>query len=191
MEFAEVASTAMELLGAPYLTRAHGGFYTPEEAARARTRHLEKLLLFWPYMAVVDAFQHWVYEHPAAASDPAHCDAAWAEQWDRFIPGVDFSGLETAKTRGWHRKRHIHRAPFYYIEYGLAQLGAVQIWANAREDQAGAVQSYRAALALGGTVDTPTLYAAAGGKFAFDVETLAPAVDLIVRTLDALEGHPA
>lgn len=186
MEFAEVASTAMELLASPYLTRDHGGFYTPAQAARARTRHLEKLLLFWPYMAVVDAFQHWVYENPRAARHPANCDTAWAEQWDRFLPWVDWSGLEDSKTLGWHRKRHIHRAPFYYIEYGLAQLGAVQIWGNAQRDQAAAVAAYRRALALGGTVSTPELYAAAGGQFAFDANTLQQAVDLIEHTLATL-----
>ena len=191
MEFAEVASTAMELLGSPYLAKDEGGYYETEDAARARIKHLEKLILFWPYMAVVDAFQHWVYENHEAATDPANCDAAWAEQWERFIPSVDFSGFEDAKTRGWHRKRHIHRSPFYYIEYGVAQLGAVQIWNNALRDQRAALQSYRHALALGGTVNTPALYAAAGGKFAFDVETLSPAAELLETTLDELEASLA
>ncbi len=186
MEFNEVASMAMEFLGAPYLTLSHGGYYTSGEAALARTKHLEKTLLFWPYMAVVDAFQHWVYENPEQAADPADCDRAWGELWDRFIPWIDFTGLESAKTRGWHRKRHIHRSPFYYIEYGLASLGAVQIWANARRDQAGAVQAYRSALALGGTVGLKDLYEAAGAHFAFDAGTLQMAVDLIEEVLDEL-----
>ncbi len=189
MEFAEVASTAMEFLGSPYLTRTHGGFYTPADAARARIKHLEKFILFWPYMAVVDAFQHWVYENPAQAADPANCDAAWAEHWARFIPSVDWSGLEDSKTLGWHRKRHIHRSPFYYIEYGLAQLGAVQIWENALQDEGAAVAAYRHALSLGGTVSTPELYAAAGGKFAFDTKTLQKAVNLIEHTLTDLETN--
>ena len=188
MEFNEVASMAMELLASPYLTQDKGGYYTPEESARARLRHLEKNLLFWPYMAVVDAFQHWVYENPDAAADPNRCDAAWSEQWDRFIPFVDFTGLEEAKTLGWHRKRHIHRSPFYYIEYGLAQLGATQVWGNALQDQAGAVAAYRRALALGGTAPLPELYRTAGAKFAFDVETLGKAVDLMEAVIQELES---
>ena len=184
MEFNEVASTAMELLSAPYLSTDHGGFFEPQKAVhQSRIRHLEKMLLFWPYMAVVVAFQHWVYENADMAADAKSCDEAWSEQWDRFIPHVDWSGVEDAKVLGWHRKRHIHRAPFYYIEYGLAALGAVQIWANAMEDQAAAVRSYRDALALGGTAPLPELYAAAGGKFAFDVETVGDAVSLVERTL--------
>ncbi len=187
MEFNEVASTAMEFLGAPYLTRDNGGFYTEADAARARVKHLEKTILFWPYMAVVDAFQHWVYANHEAATDPANCDAAWAEQWERFVPFIDWSGWEHTRTRGWHRKQHIHRAPFYYVEYGLAALGAVQIWANARHDQPGAVQAYRRALALGDTVPLPALYAAAGAKFAFDAETLGDAVSLIETVITELE----
>jgi oligoendopeptidase F len=187
MEFNEVASMAMELLASPYLTK--GGYYTPEESARARLRHLEKNLLFWPYMAVVDAFQHWVYENPTLAANPANCDAAWAEQWDRFIPFVDFTGLEEAKTLGWHRKRHIHRSPFYYIEYGLAQLGATQVWGNALRDQAGALTAYRRALSLGGTAPLPELYRTAGAKFAFDVETLGEAVALTERVINELESE--
>ena len=185
MEFNEVASTAMELLASPYLAMETGGFFDGDTAVQSRIRHLEKLLLFWPYMAVVVAFQHWVYENPNLSADPKNCDAAWSEQWERFIPHIDWTGVEDARVLGWHRKRHIHRAPFYYIEYGLAQLGAVQIWANAMKDQAAAVRSYRGALALGGTVPLPDLYAAAGGKFAFDEETVGAAVSLIEQTLNS------
>jgi oligoendopeptidase F len=188
MEFAEVASMSMELLAAPYLAYDQGGVYSETDAARARIEHLEKSILFWPYMAVVDAFQHWVYENPAAANDLANCDARWAALWQRFMPGVDWGGLEQEMMTGWHRKLHIHRMPFYYVEYGLAQLGAVQVWANALHDQAGAVASYRRALALGGTVALPELYATAGAKFAFDADTLGRAVDLVERTIAELEG---
>lgn len=185
-EFCEVASMAMELLAAPYLTAANGGFYSETEAARARVEHLEQIILFWPYMAVVDAFQHWVYTNPDAAAVPANCDAKWSELWDRFIVGPDWTGFETEKATGWQRKLHIFQVPFYYIEYGLAQLGAVQVWANALEDQAGAVAAYRRALALGGTVGLPELFAAAGAKFAFDAPTLQKAVDLVERTIAEL-----
>jgi len=187
-EMAEVASMAMELLAAPYLEEAEGGFYSAADAARARIEHLETSILFWPYMAVVDAFQHWVYENPAAALEPALCDTQWGRLWDRFMRGIDWSGLEEEKVTGWHRKLHIHRYPFYYIEYGLAQLGAVQVWANALRDQAAAVASYRQALALGGTAPLPQLYAAAGARLAFDAATLGEAVRLMEDTIAQLEG---
>ena len=166
-----------------------GGVYSDADAARARIEHLESNILFWPYMAVVDAFQHWVYENAADAADPSKCDAQWTIQWGRFMGGVDWSGLEEELMTGWHRKLHIHQVPFYYVEYGLAQLGAVQVWANALRDQAGAVARYRQALALGGTASLPQLFAAAGAKFAFDAETLHQSVDLMEQTIEKLEQN--
>jgi oligoendopeptidase F len=187
-EFAEVASMGMELLAGPYLARKVGGFYREADTARARAEHLEGVLLFWPYMAVVDGFQHWVYTHPEQAADPSRCDEAWTELWLRFMPGVDWSGLEDARATGWHRKLHIHTDPFYYVEYGLAQQGAAQVWANSLLDYPGAVAAYRRALALGGTASLPDLYTAAGAKLAFDAETLARSVLLLENTLLTLEG---
>lgn len=189
IEFCEVASMSMELLAAPYLTKDQGGFYSAADAARARVEHLEGMLLFWPYMAVVDSFQHWVYTHQDEAFDPANCDRVWAEQWDRFMKGIDYSGLDDSKKTGWHRKLHIFQIPFYYVEYGLAQVGAAQVWRNALTDQAGAVANYRAALALGNTTTLPNLFARAGAKFAFDAATLRECVDLAEKTI--LELDPA
>ena len=189
MEFAEVASMAMELLAAPYLPRSRGGYYSDADAARARVEHLEETVLFWPYMAVVDAFQHWAYTRPDDAADPAACDAVWTRLWRRFTPEVDWSGLEDVLATGWHRKLHIFRYPFYYVEYGLAQLGAVQVWRGSLADPAGAVAKYRRALALGGTVPLPALYAAAGARLAFDAATLAEAVRLCEETIERLEGE--
>ncbi len=186
-EFAEVASMAMELLASPYISKEHGGYYTEKDAARARLDHLEGIVTFWPYMALVDAFQHWVYENPEQGSDPMQCEEKWAELWNRFMPGIDYSGYEDAKRTYWHRQSHIHTAPFYYIEYGLAQLGAVQIWANALKDQKKAVEDYRKALALGSTVSLPELFRAAGAKFAFDAETLQTYMDIIESELNKLE----
>lgn len=191
LEFAEVASMAMELLASPYLAcdgngAELAGFYTPAEARRFRAEHLEHILTFWPYMAVVDAFQHWVYTHAEQALDPTACDACWLDLWNRFIPGVDWSGLEQEAMTGWQRKQHIFRYPFYYVEYGLAQLGAVLVWRNALQDQAGAVASYRAALALGGTASLPELYRTAGASFAFDAQTLGTAVELVESQLAEL-----
>lgn len=185
-EFAEVASMSMELLAAPYLRRADGGYYDEADYARARIEHLEGILTFWPYMAVVDGFQHWAYTNPGLAEDPAECDAAWDRLWGRFMAGVDWSGLDDARVTGWQRKQHIYRYPFYYVEYGLAQLGAVQVWRNSLSDQAGALAAYRRALALGGTRTLPELFAAAGARFAFDLATMQEAVDLIEEQIAAL-----
>jgi oligoendopeptidase F len=101
--------------------------------------------------------------------------------------GVDWSGLEDVMETGWQRKPHLSQTPFYYIEYGLAQLGAIQIWRNSLRDPAGAVAAYRRALALGGTVPLPALYSTAGARLAFDEETLAEATELIVKTIERLE----
>ena len=186
-EFAEVASMAMELLATPYLD-GKNGFYSVSDAARARIEHLESLITFWPYMAVVDGFQHWVYENPQKAVKPAACDIAWAKLWKRFMPGVDWSGLEQELITGWQRKEHIHQVPFYYIEYGLAQLGAVQIWRNSLTDQAAAVASYRHALSLGYTVSLPELFRVAGARLVFDSDALSQAVDFMEGTIEKLQG---
>ena len=187
-EFAEVASMSMELLASPYLSADQGGYYSPEEASQARRTHLEKIILFWPYMAVVDAFQHWVYTQPEAAAQPAECDAEWGRLWTRFMPFEDWSGLEDERVTGWHRKLHIFLAPFYYVEYGLAQLGAVQIWHNALHDRAKAIADYRAALRLGATASLPDLFKAAGGNLTWDAAGLQEAVSLIEQKLEELEG---
>ena len=187
-EFAEVASMGMELLAAPYLTQKYGGFYTEEENARARISHLESFIAFLPYMALVDAFQHWIYENPSEASDAIKCEEKWGELWDRFMQGIDYSGFEKYKKVYWHGQGHIHTTPFYYIEYGLAELGAVQVFGNARKDQKKAVSDYRKALTLGSTVSLPELFAAAGAKFAFDADTLKNAVDLMEEVIKEMEN---
>jgi oligoendopeptidase F len=189
LEFAEVASMAMELLASPHLDAQPDGFYAPEDARRFRIAHLEHILAFWPYMAVVDAFQHWVYTHHQQASDPARCDAQWLELWRRYLPGVDWSGLDAEAMTGWQRKQHIHRYPLYYIEYGVAQLGAVQVWRNALDDPARALSQYRRALNLGGMASLPELYRAAGARFAFDAGTLGEAVALVEGTIEKLEAE--
>lgn len=188
IEFAEVASMAMELLAAPFLTTQYDGFYTEADAARARVDHLRGIITFWPYMAMIDALQHWIYEHETTGGgDIEAVDDYWVTLVDRFWPDYDWSGLEREKRVYWHRQDHVFTVPFYYIEYGLAQLGAVQVWGNALRDQAGAVAAYRRALALGGTVSLPELYATAGAKFAFDAETLRTNVALIERVIAELE----
>ena len=101
--------------------------------------------------------------------------------------GVDFSGLDDVKETGWHRKLHIFQIPFYYVEYGLAQLGAVQVWGNSLKDQAKSVADYRKALALGGTVTLPQLFSTAGAKFSMDPATMQTAIDLVESKLTELE----
>ena len=187
MEFAEVASMAMEYLTSPYLGGQSGGFYSEVDTVRARVDHIETDLRFWPYMAIVDAFQHWVYENPMDGKDPNKCDGTWAALERRFRPYIDWGGYEDVMMTGWQRKDHIHQAPFYYVEYGLALLGAVQIWKNALENQEQAVSAYRKALALGGTATLPQLFETAGARFAFDASTLQEAVNLMEFTILALE----
>lgn len=183
-EFSEVASMAMELLSSPYWTE----FYAPADAARARHKHLEGMLRIWAGVAVGDAFQHWIYTHWEAAKDPAQCNAKFVELRNRFYKGIDWSGLEAEHAGQWHRVLHYFKVPFYYIEYGLAQLGAVQVWANSMTDQQGAIAAYRKALSYGGTRSVPELFEAAGAKFAFDVPTFQWAVNLIETTMTELDA---
>ena len=188
MEFAEVASMAMELLASPYLTVDNGGFYTDKESSRARIEHLEKVIMFWPYMAVVDAFQHWAYTNPDKALNPDNCDSEWSDLWKRFQMSehIDYSDCGDIISTGWHNKLHIYHVPFYYVEYGMAQLGSIQIWGNSLRDRKKAIQDYRAALSLGGNATLPELYEAAGAKFSFDDETLLNAANLIEEQISEL-----
>jgi oligoendopeptidase F len=155
---------------------------------RARVEHLEEIIGFWPYMAVVDAFQHWIYEDPNAARNPYKCDEVWATLHRRYLPHLDWSDIENTLDSYWQQQLHILEYPFYYIEYGLAQLGAIQIWANALKDQASAVKAYRKALSLGNTASLPDLFRIAGANFSFDAETLNQAVELIEHTIYELDG---
>jgi oligoendopeptidase F len=183
LEFSEVASMAMEYLAMPFLSRENGGFYHNDDFTRSLVDHLEKTILFWPFMAVVDSFQHWFYDNP---SDPEYCDCKWLELWSRFMVGVDWSDLDDFKKTGWHRKQHIFQVPFYYVEYGLAQLGALQLWANSLRSQATALTRYKSALALG-CAPLPVLYGTAGVEFGLSPSRLRRAVNLIMRTISELD----
>ncbi|MCU0513738.1 MAG: M3 family oligoendopeptidase [Anaerolineae bacterium] len=188
IEFCEVASMSMELLAAPGLARSQGGFYSEAEAARARIEHLEGMLVFWPYMAVVDSFQQWAYTSGEAALDAAACDAQWTALWHRFKQGVDYTGLESWVANGWQRKLHIYTVPLYYVEYGIALLGAAQVWDNSLRDPAQALAAYRRGLRLGNTAALPALFEAAGARLAFDAATLGRMVALIEETIESLEA---
>ncbi len=180
IEFCEVASMSMELLGARNLAL----FYDQADADRSYRQLLEGIVTILPWIATVDAFQHWIYQHPSHSR--AERRDTWNALLDRFGGNVDWSGHEGARSNGWHRQLHIFLYPFYYIEYGIAQLGALQVWLNSLTDKAGAVDRYRQALSLGGARPLPELFEAAGARFAFDEASLQPLMDAIGTELEKL-----
>jgi oligoendopeptidase F len=182
LEMCELASMSMELLAAPYLARDQGGLFTPEELARARAEHLEDVLVTLSHVAGVDAFQSWIYTS-GQGGDAAERDRAWLRIRSRFERGVDWEGLERERVSRWYRQLHIFLYPFYYIEYGIAQVGALQVWRNARRDQGEAVRRYREALALGNTRSLPELYRAAGVELTFDAAKIGELVALVEEEL--------
>ncbi|MCC7478815.1 M3 family oligoendopeptidase [bacterium] len=187
MEFCEVASMAMELLAGPFLTTDRGGFYSPKDAARARIEHFDRILYIWAMVAAGDAFQHWIYENPEQGRDAAQCAKVFGELWSRYFPAIDFSGIEKWRDWHWQRVLHYYVVPFYYIEYGIAQLGAIQVWQNSQKDPVSALAAYKRGLALGGTTNLPDLYSAAGIRLAFDEGTFKMAVDGIASAIAELE----
>jgi oligoendopeptidase F len=171
MEFCEVASMSMELLGNGYLET----FYSAEDCVRSCQSHLEDVIHLLAWVATIDAFQHWIYEHPDHTGKER--SEAWMRIYGRFGGDfLDWAGLEDILRSLWQRQLHIFEVPFYYIEYGIAQLGALQLWLNARQDQQKALGQYRAALALGGSRPLPELFQAAGLRFDFSAETIGPLV---------------
>ena len=163
MEIAEVASMTMELFSMDYWDV----FFTNEDdLRRARQQQLERVLTIFPWIATIDKFQHWVYENPN------HTIEERLENW-RFILNdftsiaLDVSGLEEYRKYSWQRQLHLYEVPFYYIEYGIAQLGAIGLWKQFKENKETAINNYITALKLGGTKTLPDLYAAAGLQFSF------------------------
>lgn len=176
-EFAEVASMGMECLALPYLDEFYG-----TETGRARKRFFEEIVGFFPWMARVDAWQHYVYTN--IGHDLEACKDAWQKLTQRFSTGVDWRGLETADRHSWHRKLHFFEVPFYYVEYGIAQLGALQVWLNSRKDYRQAVAWYCNGLTLGGSRPLPELFAAAGIQFDFSEKTLRPLIDAVMEEIE-------
>jgi oligoendopeptidase F len=180
-EFSEVASMGMELLAGEHV----GVFYAPEALKRSRRQHLEGVVRILPWVATIDAFQHWIYTHPGHSRSQRQ--EAWADVFGRFGGGVvDWTGLEEERASSWHQQLHIFEYPFYYIEYGIAQLGALGLWMLARKDPRAALAGYRRALALGGSRPLPELFAAAGLKFDFSEATIAPLARLAADALARL-----
>ena len=180
IEFCEVASMSMELLGNEFIEE----FYSAADASRARRVHLEGVVGVFPWIATVDEFQHWIYTHPGHSR--AERAAAWLELMDRFGGDVDWSGYEAARANLWHRQLHIFTHPFYYIEYGIAQLGALQVWANSKRAKAKTLADYKKSLALGGSRPLPELFSAAGCKFQFDAAAIRPLIQLAQDELKKL-----
>jgi oligoendopeptidase F len=176
-EAAELASMSMELLAGRHLVQPTG-YFTPEDYRSAWLEHLEDILLSLVHIASVDAFQAWIYTS-GEGHDAEARDQAWVRVRRRFERGVDWSGLERERTARWYRQLHIFMYPFYYIEYGIAQIGALQVWRNSLKDPVRAVADYRRALALGAVHGLPEIYRTAGAKLSFDVETIGPLVDLV------------
>ena len=162
IEFAEVASMSMELMSQPQWSE----FYGDEDARRAKLEDLEKIVCFLPWMATIDAFQHWVY------ANPGHTHEERSEQWlelrRRFGPRTDWSGFNELKETSWQSQLHLFQVPFYYIEYGIAQLGAIQLWQHHRRDSKDGLARYARAMKLGNTKPLPELFEAAGLDLGFD-----------------------
>jgi oligoendopeptidase F len=155
-EFAEVASMSMELLTLPY----HHEFYGAEECRRALRDRLERFPSVMTWIATIDAFQHWIYTNPGHSR--AERTEAWRGLMRRFGNDISWDGCDAARDAAWQRQLHLFGMPFYYIEYGIAETGAIQMWIQARRDQRQALENYRRGLALGGSRPLPELFASAG-----------------------------
>ncbi len=186
-EAAELASMSMELLAAPHLAQPTG-YFTPDDYRRAWLEHLEDVLLSLVHIASVDAFQTWIYTSLDGGDGQAR-DEAWLRIRHRFERGVDWSGLERERVARWYRQLHIFMYPFYYIEYGIAQVGALQIWRNSLADHPGAVARYREALALGAVRSLPDMYRAAGARLSFDAGLIGELVQLVEDQIEAIRAQ--
>ncbi|MBA4140510.1 MAG: M3 family oligoendopeptidase [Segetibacter sp.] len=178
MEIAEVASMAMELFSMNFWSEF---FDKEEDLKRAKEHQLERTISIFPWIATIDKFQHWVYENPAHTLEER--TEKWMEILNEFSTGsIDYSGLEEYRKIGWQRQLHLFEVPFYYIEYGIAQLGAIGMWKQFQGDKEQALKNYINALSLGGTKTLPALYEAAGLEF-----NLSP--DYIKSLMDFVKGE--
>jgi len=180
-EFAEVASMSLELLGAADLQ----DFYGTEDFSRSRLEALQDIISLFPWVAIIDAFQHELYARPNhTAKDRKEI---WLSLQERFSTGIDWSGFETARAYLWQKQLHLFEVPFYYVEYGIAQLGALQIYANAKKDGDLAVQNLIKAERLGSSKPLPELFNTAGITFDFSPKTIEPLALMIWEEIGKFE----
>lgn len=181
IEFCEVASMSMELLGLEHAEV----FYNEADAARAMRAQLEGIIKFFPWMATIDSFQHWLYAHPTHTREQR--TEHWLSLMSRFGSSrIDWTGYEESRAAMWQRQIHLFHHPFYYVEYGIAQLGALQVWLNYLQDGPAALADLQRAFALGGTRPLPELFEAAGIRFDFSEQTLTPLMQAINEKLNEL-----
>jgi oligoendopeptidase F len=175
MEIAEVASMAMELFALDYLDVY---LDNPGDIRRATERQLERVLTIFPWIATIDKFQHWIYENPRYTQE--ELSSAWKRILEEFSSSeVDFSGLENYRASSWQRQLHLFEVPFYYIEYGIAQLGAIGLWMQFKNNKEKALDNYMNALKLGGTKTLPELYKAAGLVFDFSPDHIRELTEFV------------
>jgi oligoendopeptidase F len=186
-EAAELASMSMEFLASPHLAQPVG-YFNQAEARSAWLEHLEDVLLSLVHIASVDAFQTWIYTS-GEGGDAAARDEMWLKLRRRFERGVDWSGLDRERVARWYRQLHIFMYPFYYIEYGIAQLGALQVWRNSLADPAAAVARYRDALSLGAVRRLPEIYSTAGARLTFDASAIGELVQLVEGRIEELRAE--
>jgi oligoendopeptidase F len=170
-EFVEVPSQAMEVLALPFLHRDSGGFYDDQQLSRVYWTQISQIVHLLSWIGFMDAIQHWLYGELTTAPAIEEIDAKARELSARFMPQTDWSGFERELGKVWHY-HHIFTSPFYYIEYGLSWLGALQVWRNSLQDPKSSLAKYKAALGLGNSRSVPELFAAVGARFAFDAGTI-------------------
>jgi oligoendopeptidase F len=181
-EVAELASMSMELIS---MEHWDAFFSDPEELKRAKRQQLESVLDALPWIAAVDKFQHWVYENPGHSVVERY--ATWTQIMNDFGSGVvNYEGIEENLKRRWQVQLHLFEVPFYYIEYGFAQLGAIAVWRNYKKDPKKAIQQYKAALALGYTRTIPEIYKTAGIEFNFSPGYVKELADFVKNEYDKL-----
>ncbi len=182
MEIAEVASMSMELFS---MDHWQSFFDNEADLNRAKEHQLERTITIFPWIAIIDKFQHWVYEHPTHTIEER--TNTWTSILKEFSTGsIDYSGLDEFRAIGWQRQLHLFEVPFYYIEYGIAQLGAIGMWMQYQKNPTVALENYMNALALGGTKTLPELYKTAGIEFNFSPSYVKKLMDFTNSQLEKL-----
>lgn len=182
MEIAEVASMAMELFS---MDHWQAFFDNASDLQRAKEHQLERTITIFPWIAIIDKFQHWVYEHPQHSVEER--TTAWMNILTKFSTiAIDYTGLDAYRAIGWQRQLHLFEVPFYYIEYGIAQLGAIGLWMQYKKNPEQALENYMNALSLGGTKTLPELYKAAGLEFNLTPAYIKTLMEFVKTEMDQL-----